>query len=57
MVPEKERDIKDGGRFRILAMPDPKQPGGRWIVFLYDFVDQHVGKFVRLRFRIAEATK
>jgi hypothetical protein len=56
-VPEKERDFKEGGRFTILAMPDPKHPGGRWIVFLYDFVDSKVGKYVRLRFRIAEASE
>jgi hypothetical protein len=56
-VPEKERDFKEGGRFTIMAMPDPKHPGGRWIVFLYDFVDSKVGKYVRLRFRIAEATE
>lgn len=56
-VPEKERDFKEGGRFTILAMPDPKHPGGRWIVFLYDFIDSKVGKYVRLRFRIAEATE
>ena len=54
-VPENERDFKEGGRLKILAMPDPKHPGGRWIVFLYDFVDSKVGKYVRLRFRIAEA--
>jgi hypothetical protein len=56
-IPENERDFKEGGRFRMMAMPDPKHPGGRWIVFLYDFVDSKVGKFVRLRFRIAEATE
>lgn len=55
-IPEKERDFKGGGRFRIMALPDPKHPGGRWIVFLYDFMDPR-GNFVRFRFRIAEATE
>ena len=56
-VPENERDFKGGGRFRILAMPDSKHPGGRWIVFLYDFIDSRVDNLVRFRFRIAEATE
>ena len=56
-VPENERDFKEGGRFKIIPMPDPKHPGGRWIVFLYDYVDSKVGKYVRFRFRIAEATE
>jgi hypothetical protein len=55
-IPEKERDFKEGGRLRMMAMPDSKHPGGRWIVFLFDFVNP-VGKFVRFRFRIAEATE
>ncbi len=55
-VPENERDFEGGGRLKILAVPDTKHPGARWIVFLYDFVDSKVGKFVRFRFRIAEAT-
>jgi hypothetical protein len=55
-VPENERDFKSGGRLKILAVPDTKRPGGHWIVFLYDFVDSKVGKYVRFRFRIAEAT-
>lgn len=57
IVPEKERDIKNGGRLRIMALPDSTHPGGRWIVFLYDFMDGKAGKFVRFRFRIAEATE
>lgn len=55
-IPEKERDFKGGGRIRIMALPDSKHPGGRWIVFLYDFMDPR-GNFVRFRFRIAEATE
>lgn len=56
IVPEKERDIKGGGRLRITPMPDPKRAGGRWIVFMYDYIDR-LGNFVRVRFRIAEATE
>jgi len=55
-VPEKERDIKNGGRLRIMVVPDSKHPGGRLIVFVYDFIERF-GTFVRLRFRIAEATE
>lgn len=55
-VPENERDFESGGRLKILAVPDTKHPGGHWIVFLYDFVDSKVGKYVRFRFRIAEGS-
>jgi hypothetical protein len=55
-IPEQEQDFKEGGRFRMMAIPDTKRPGSHWIVFVYDFVDSKVGKYVRFRFRIAEAT-